>query len=552
MKRFFAILSVTFLLLLPAISSAAELSLSPSSGRLAIGDEFTITILADTGGELVNTAETNIVYSSDKLELVGVSQGSTFILPTPASTHTENNTIYVGGGLPSPGYNGKSGVLGVLRFKAKAIGKAQINVIRGRMLLNDGSGTAANVTLSGAQFDITPVAVGQVQVYSATHSDQQAWSNHNDVELGWILPAGATDVSYIWDHSPDTVPDDIIEPAVNNSISFPKTADGTWYFHIKARGKQANYPFGQTTNYKVQIDTIAPLPFAIGLVSENDTTNTSTTPTINYEATDATSGVSRYDVYMDGKQIRELAEKTFVFRKQEQGNHTIKVIAYDRAGNGTESLLPIKVTIPGQQPVTFDYVKKFLQLPVYFLVLINLLLVLLVASVLRNQRKQTSNTTVQAVQLQTIRSEIGRVVELDADLSQLRTQIDRRFVDMRADREEAIQDLRAELDHKLAAEIERNVTWMKREITNRIREASYNNPKVAEKIRQQVSENIAAEIAANAAKLKQVVDDNLQKVGPQYRRISPTTFVMHESVEDVSKRIEILEKLQSELRDYQA
>src|SRR6185503_7188202 len=116
---------------------------------------FTVTVLTDTEGATVNTAESNITFTSDTLELVSVSQGSTFLLPSPASPNKGKSTAYFGGGLPNPGFNGSNGVLGIMRFKAKAIGKGSINISRGNILLNDGSGSQAVTSTAGASFIIT-------------------------------------------------------------------------------------------------------------------------------------------------------------------------------------------------------------------------------------------------------------------------------------------------------------------------------------------------------------------------------------------------------------
>lgn len=470
-RKFVGILLLGFLVLLALPAQAAtntRIYLTPSSGRLNLGNEFEIEVLADTQGSSVNTAEANLTFSSNTLELLSVTQGSTFVLPTPDSKLVEGNTIYIGGGLPTPGYNGKSGVIGVLKFRAKAIGRATVNLTRGRMLLNDGNGSSANVSTSGASFDITPAAVGSVEVYSPTHSNQQAWSNHNDVELAWILPAGAKEVSYIWDQSPDTIPDDIIDPSTTNSISFPKTADGTWYFHIKARGSAPNYPFGQTVNYKVSIDTVAPTSINLKLLHEKDDAHVSTTPSIAFSAIDATSGVWRYDVYMDNKFVKELADEPFLYDGQELGDHVIKVIGYDRAGNSIESKLPITITpttaFPASRPVSWPVI----------IVTLNALLLLAVGVVIYRQNKQLN---VSHNSVDRIISIENRMPQVAGEISSLRQIMDVRF---------------REVNQKIETEIRRSVAEIKSEIDVRI--SRLNDPVKVAKARQQVSMNLASEI----------------------------------------------------------
>ncbi|MBX4191591.1 MAG: cohesin domain-containing protein, partial [Candidatus Doudnabacteria bacterium] len=342
MKKFLAItlLMIIAVLALPQHGFAATIYLTPQSGKISVGQEFTVSVMADTEGAVVNTAESNITFTSNTIELIGVNQGSTFLLSAPASPNKGSATAYFGGGLPNPGYNGTTGVLGTMTFRAKSAGNASVNITRGTVFLNDGAGSRVLTRTAGASFTITPAPVGSVIVNSSTHPLEDSWSNRKDLEFHWTLPANATDVSFILDQNPGTIPDDVLEVSPNNTITYPEVKDGEWYFHIKAKSKGKDDFFGEITHYKVQIDTTAPLPFTINLLSEPSSSDTSITPTIEFSAEDALSGVYRYDVYMDGKLAKELSGSPYAFEKKDEGPHTVKVYAYDRAGNGVTSELP--------------------------------------------------------------------------------------------------------------------------------------------------------------------------------------------------------------------
>jgi hypothetical protein len=487
MKKLLAtiLLMMIAVLALPQHTFAASIYLTPSSGRISVGQEFTVSVIADTEGETVNTAESNITFSSNMIELIGVNQGSTFLLAAPASPNMGSATAYFGGGLPNPGYNGKAGLLGTMTFRAKATGNASINITRGFVLLNDGSGTRVLTRTAGASFTITPAPVGTVLVASSTHPLQDSWSKYKDAEMHWTLPANATDVSYIFDQNPMTVPDDTVDVATNNSVSYPNIKDGTWYFHIKAKSRGKNDFFGDVSHYKVLIDTVAPLPFTINLLSEPSTSDTSITPTVEYSANDDTSGVYRYDVYMDGKLAKELGGSPFAFPKTEQGPHTIKVFAYDRAGNGTAAELPVNITIPGQQPVTFDFMKKFVQLPLYGLILLNLIILLVVGVVVRQNKKQT-----QAVIA--LQSGITHTMKYDVKLENLKRQIDTRFDKADQMNELRINELRVDVKKQIEFEIQKNVRELRDEIQKQI--SVIKNPVRAWQVKQQVSKNIVNEM----------------------------------------------------------
>ena len=480
------LLLVTLSVALPRYTFAASLYLTPSNGKIAVGDEFTVTVVTDTQGAVVNTAESNITFTSNTLELVSVSQGSTFLLPAPASPNKGTASAYFGGGLPNPGYSGSSGILGTMTFRARAEGRANVNITRGNILLNDGSGTKAITTTAGASFIITAAPVGAVQVFSTTHPTQTGWSNHKDVDLNWILPDKAVSVSYIFDQNPNTVPDDTVDATTVTTASFPNTKDGKWYFHIKAKGK-VNDPWGPVTNYAVQIDTVAPLPFDISLISESETQKASETLAIGFDASDATSGVYRYDIYLDNNLVKELAGEPFSFPKVPLGRHSIRVDAYDRAGNGTSSDLSINVTLPsGSRPVTFADLRKYVAWPAVGLILINLLIFAILFILFKQNKKQNQ---VMAV----IQSDVAHTVRFESELGNLKTQIDTRFDQAAKAQTASLDVLRREIDHKIEFEIEKNVQELRAEILNRIAETT-KNPVRAWQLKQQVSKNIVNEM----------------------------------------------------------
>ncbi|HEX9503755.1 MAG TPA: cohesin domain-containing protein [Patescibacteria group bacterium] len=384
--------------LFPKFASAATIYLSPAFGSFGVGSTFNVTVQVNTQDAAVNTAESNITFTSDTLELLEVNQGSTFLLPAPGSPNKGYSSAYFGGGLPNPGYNGKTGVLGTMKFKARAIGPANISITRGNILLNDGTGRQALTSMSDASFVITAGPVGAVVVSSTTHPTENSWSNRNYAELRWTLPDKAYGVSYSLDQNPAGLPDDTIDVTTVTTISYQNIKDGTWYFHIKARGKNNADPFGPITTYKIQVDTVAPLPFSIHLLGQTNSKDASNAPTIAYEAQDATSGVYRYEIYLDNHLVKELTASSFAFPKIEARPHTIRVVAYDRAGNKTAATLPLNIVISGQQLVTFDYVKKYLQLPLYGLILVNLLIFLTwwIRSRLRLHRNVENETQVNS------------------------------------------------------------------------------------------------------------------------------------------------------------
>jgi len=365
--------------LAPHLAFAATLYFSPASGSFVLGSTFSVSVRANTQDQAVNTAEATVNYSPDTLELVKVSAGSTFTLQTPGSPSKQEGSAFFSAGLPTPGYTGSSGVLGVMTFRAKALGAGHISVASGKILLNDGLGTDALNSTSAADYSIVArtQAQGAIVVTSSTHPDQEVWYNKKDVSLSWDRPAGVYGYSFSFDQAPDTVPDSILDTTITTTHSYPATQDGVWYFHISGRGKTSQQ-FGTPTNFKVNIDTVPPEAFTVGIEGKNILPNQpvdvqGTNFRITFNAVDKLSGVSHYDVYVDEKLSQAAASSPYALGPLSVGSHTIKVTAFDQAGNSTDSTLILNVLPPQISAATITFPKLYLWIFLVMLLIINAL-----------------------------------------------------------------------------------------------------------------------------------------------------------------------------------
>jgi len=105
---------------------------------------------------------------------------------------------------------------------------------------------SARITL-----DATPP--DRPQVTSMTHPDQSTWYADNDPEFQWICDdpvSGISGYSYLLDQNSGTIPLDI-SMGTGTSTTYFDVADGTWYFHVKARNGSGLW--GGTAHYKVNI-----------------------------------------------------------------------------------------------------------------------------------------------------------------------------------------------------------------------------------------------------------------------------------------------------------
>lgn len=402
-------------MLLPQVSRAATLYVSPASGSFSVGSGFTVRVLTNTQGASVNTAEVNLSYSADTLELLRVSAGSDFPLQTPGSPARTASGAFFSGGIPMPGYTGNSGVVGVMTFRARSQGRATVSINSGKVLLNDGLGTDALNGTANASYTIIPPPVGVPEVTSTTQPDQDSWYATSTVALAWSHPSGAYGFSFAFDQTPDTTPHNVLDTTITATTLYNNVKDGISYFHIKARGQTTGY--GNTAHFRVQIDTQRPLLFDLKLRGQINLNDVPRTPTITFEAQDELSGIDHYDIYLDDQLAKANAISPYNFEMLSSGPHVIRVVAFDKAGNNRKSELPIIVT--GPQVVTQQVTNLFQ--PVYILLAMNLLLIILVIVLLflffrRRGKAKDVPDQIAAIQAQ-----------IDASLEQLRKQLSKQL-----------------------------------------------------------------------------------------------------------------------------
>lgn len=163
------LLFIFILLFSPIFSQAAVLYLNPSSGEYYEGDTFIVNILVDTEEECINVIYADLSFPKDILEARDFSIGNSIIsvwLKEPELSN-EKGAISFSGGIPGGycgriiGDPGQSNLLGRIIFKVKEMGgnptSAQIEFLdSSRVLLNDGLGTKAKLSVEKAVFTVFP------------------------------------------------------------------------------------------------------------------------------------------------------------------------------------------------------------------------------------------------------------------------------------------------------------------------------------------------------------------------------------------------------------
>lgn len=403
---------------------AADILISPSTGSYSTGQTFTATVQVNPKGDSVNAAEGTLTFDTSKLSVVSVSKnGSVFSLWTtePAFSNTAG-TISFGGGTPTP-FSTQSNILSVT-FRATAEGTAAVSFSSAIVTAADGQGTdvldaqvGGNYTIAAAAAappppvetppqtapetppDNTPddvaIAFGEPprapEVGSQTFLDPETWYSTTEGVFTWELPLDINEMALEIATSSDNEPTTIIDPPIDEfSVTSDMLTDGVQYLSIQFKNQVG---WGAVTNRKIKIDTTPPEPFTIDVQAGNDA---NAFPRLVFEAKDNASGIAYYELSIADKEPVDVtpdeAKLGYLLGKLEDGTYTVKVVAYDLAGNSTESTIPVLITAGWLPEVEVEETNSFWLLFTgkNLIIIILLLLVLIEFGYLIYERKRTT------------------------------------------------------------------------------------------------------------------------------------------------------------------
>lgn len=378
---FFAVAFLAFFFLHTQTLFAAEVQLSPSTGTFNSGQTFTTTVRADPQGDDINAVEATLTFDTSLLSVVSIAKtGSIFSLWTTEPTFSNSaGTIEFGGGSPTP-FSSPS-TLVVITFRALAEGTASVDFQNASALAADGLGTdvlsgtlKGTYTISAASTQPTPTEVPDTPVEedddnaaiafgdpprapvvgSKTFLESDVWYPTNTGLFTWELPFDITAVAFeiatSSEHEPDT--EAAYDPPIEEiELTGDDLSDGRQYLHIQFQNQVG---WGTTLHRQILVDTTPPEDFEVNVRAGNAA---NAFPLITFEAEDKTSGIERYELTIaDGEPIEVTPDEArigYLLSKLEDGTYTVKVTAYDKAGNTTESTTPVLITA-GWTPPTED------------------------------------------------------------------------------------------------------------------------------------------------------------------------------------------------------
>ncbi|HMO78433.1 MAG TPA: cohesin domain-containing protein [Candidatus Paceibacterota bacterium] len=390
---------------------AATLQLNPGSGSFSSGQTFTAAVRVQPAGAKINAVEATLKFDPTALSVVSVNRdGSVFSLWTVEPSFSNSaGTVTFGGGSPTP-FSTASNLINVT-FRTLKEGSASVNFSAASVLAADGQGTNVFQSSPAANFTVAPAPAptptpspiptptqpstpnsssGALifgdpprapEVGSTAFIDSEVWYKSNEGIFTWTLPfdvnALAIEISTSSENVPNLNREAIYEPPIDEfRITKDMLIDGIQYFSIRFKNQ---VDWGVTLNRKLQIDATPPLPFDIDI---RVGTTPSSFPLLVFEARDETSGVAYYELTIaDQEPFRVTPDEArlgYLLRDLEDGTYTVKVVAYDKAGNMRESSKPVLITAGWIKPVATEEVKSFWD----FFTAINLLIFFLIVVII--------------------------------------------------------------------------------------------------------------------------------------------------------------------------
>lgn len=357
---------VTAFFLLPSAALAASLSLSPADVTVAVGETITETVFVSSADQAMNAIAGSLSFPADLVQTVSVSKsGSVLSLWVQDPTFSNaDGTISFSGVVPNPGYTGARGRVVSIQFRAKKAGTGTITFSSAsQVLANDGNGTdilkstvPATIAITAPQEPApTPPPASATsasqdllaKITSSTHPDQTQWYKLPHAVFDWTNVQGVSAVRLGYDKDADGKPGVLYrEPLSHKELDL---ADGIWYFHVQEKGISG---WGPVSSYRVQVDTVPPLPFSVTFPN-GTTTQSGGTLTAQFATTDELSGIGGYQVLVDGKEYALSADeggKPYTV-SGDAGAHLLLVRAQDKAGNlsvadGTFSVIGVEKPTP--------------------------------------------------------------------------------------------------------------------------------------------------------------------------------------------------------------
>src|SRR3989338_8955050 len=128
--KFWTIFTTFLFLVLPSITFAATLSISPSTGTFSVGSTFEASLFLNTEGKSINALSVSLKYPPDMLQVVSPSTGKSVVGIWTVAPKWDNQVgkIDLQGGIPG-GITASGGMVTTITFRVKTVGEAVVKFL---------------------------------------------------------------------------------------------------------------------------------------------------------------------------------------------------------------------------------------------------------------------------------------------------------------------------------------------------------------------------------------------------------------------------------------
>ncbi len=366
------IVTVVLLFIFSLHSEASTLELALDKNITSAKEDINVLVTINSEGQDINTAQATISFPSNLLEVIKIDRADTvftFWLEEPSYDNTKGSIRFVGGSTSN--FNGPSLKVMKISFKVKGSGSGRLGVTDGAITASDGTGSNVYTTAKGldinipvsADFQAVQVEREQKAITLAKklpisplldvpyYPDPAKWNNHSaSFQANWKIDSDITKAGVVINNKLSFDPKESNEALSGHKI-FSSLTDGIWYLHLRTAN---NIGWGQTTHYRIALDTTPPSSFKI--ISDDGFKTNNPKPTINFISSDSTSGIDNYIIRLDGKIASSTNITKYQFEPLPPGIHRLMVSAVDKAGNSTSQSEILEI-LPIASPI-ISYVSR--------------------------------------------------------------------------------------------------------------------------------------------------------------------------------------------------
>lgn len=157
MRQLIFLLTIFFLSAGVAHAAEGSLYISPEQNVYAVGESFSVKVLADTGGSMISAAEANLSFDPGVLAVEEISTEGSILgsWPTEPSFSNTAGTVQFAGWARDR-YRGTDGLLITITFRALRNDAGTVRFVSGAMLAADSQGTNIITSMRSAAYTIQP------------------------------------------------------------------------------------------------------------------------------------------------------------------------------------------------------------------------------------------------------------------------------------------------------------------------------------------------------------------------------------------------------------